>query len=570
MPVHSNVNSIIKIISFSIILSYYLYHNIKKGKNIYISTLINFSGIKVMESSHSTDDVIKEARGLKESWYSLLGILESLANFEKASDMSFRQVLRRSSIQAKPIEEKLNSLSFAFKRYNPELRDEIDQRIMPLSSGIVELESALQNEIANHMQYIKINEAISEIEKELEEVEKEKKGVEPKVGLICGKFFQRKNEYKISIERIKTSLRKELGWLETNFINRAGKIVEGCVILRDDEEIEVIELFSIIVREPSAINSIHLREKNPRKRFFGIIMAENIEPEEKVAVLKYLCEEIGKKSRNIKERGKARAEEVRVEFADLDSIEKACSDIDNRRKETEGYALELREKIAKLEEEKPGDYENYNLILKIKSNLSDILSNGDIALQELIDFIEKNMAGVELETNPEKRMLKLKIKELENQVNYLKSRVPTLTDELEKAYNENMKLKGNLGEVTSELQKIKPERSSLEETLNNIKEEYSLYREKKGTEIEELHIEKKKIEEQMKKLMENFETYRNESQVEINRLKEKIRKLEEEKSNLTDEINSNNNRILELERKINEIKEKLKINIEELLKGVED
>ncbi len=564
------MNPIIKIISFSVILSYYLYHNIKKGKNIYIPTLINFSGIKVMESSHSTDDVIKEARGLKESWYSLLGMIESLANFETASDRSFRQVLRHSSIQAKSIEEKLNSLSFAFKRYNPELRDEMDQKIMPLSSGIIELESALQNEIANHRQYIKIKEALSEIEKELEEVEKEKKEVEPKVGFICGKFFQRKNEYKIALERIKATLRKELGELEKNFINRAGKIVEGCVIFRDDEEIEVSELFSIIVREPSAIDSIHLREKNHRKRFFGIIKAENIEPEEKVVVLTYLCEEIEKKARKIKEREKARAEEVRVEFADLDSIEKACSDIDNRRKETEGYALELREKIAKLEEEKPGDYEDYNQILEIKSNLSEILSEGDSALQELIDFIENNMAGVELETNPEKRMLKLKIKELGNRVNHLKPRVTALKDELEKTSNENMKLKGGLGEVTSELQKIKSERSSLEETLNNIREEYSLYREKKGNEIEGLYLEKRKIEEQIKKLMENFETYRNESQVEINRLKEKVKKLEEEKSNLTDEINSKNNKILELERKINEIKEKLKSNIEELLRGVED
>ncbi len=487
--------------------------------------------------SYPIDNIVKEARELKDSWYSILGLIDSLANFSSANDMGFIQVLKRSHSKSKSLEDKLNSLILVFKKYSPELKDEVDGKIKPILSSIRELEEAFNDEIANHKRYREIQENISKIKKELEEIKKEHKEVEAKVGLICGKFFNRKNEYKIALDRIKSTLNSELGELKKNFIERVENIAEGCVVLKAGEEISHNELFSLIVKDTISIDALHLKEKNPRRKFFGLFRTGDIEPKEKLVVLKYLCEEIAEKARIIKERHRAEAEEVRVAFADLDSLEKACSDIDNRRKEIESYMIELKEKLFNLEKELPDDYEDFNHIIEVKTNLSEIFSKGDNAIMEFIDFIENSMEDVVLETNPEKRRLRMKIKELEKKVEEYEKEISSLKEKLNRYEASKKEIEEELLSTKSELEKIKLEKDFLE---------------KKQREIEEEYFEYKKVKER-----------------EIENLKEEIKKLEEEKSDLIKERDFKTKRIIELEEKIDEIKEKLKSNVEDLFKGVE-
>lgn len=469
-----------------------------------------------MEGS-AQSSVVDEARKVKDSWYSLYGLLESLANFSSADD-EFRKVLELSKDRARAIEKKLSNLATNFKRYNPGLKEAVDEKASPLHSGLSEFSAALAIEIDSCRSFIRAKEGLENIEKELEGIREEYREVEGKVALICNKYFQRKNEYRIASEKINRTVRGEIEELERYFLERAEGISKEYSILLDGDEVRLKGLFNALVEDPTSTGKLELRRKKPKSGLLSLFKGEDIEPEEKLVVLSHLCEEVARRAKEAKKRESSEAEGLRVEFADLDSAEKACSDIENRRRELEDYSRELKERAEKLKRGRVRDYSDYNQILEAKSSLEQILLKREDAMRGLYDFIENNMEGVELEPEPEKRRLKIRLKELEKELEVAKAEMPSLREKLR--------------EMEKELGKISKEKSKREEELERLKKE--------------------------------LEKHRSENREKIERLRKKIGELEDERNELIEDRDSKAKRI----KKMENIKEKLKNDMKELFEEV--
>lgn len=515
-----------------------------------------------MEAGKEDEEVIEEAREVKECWYSIFSLLDTMAGFSPG-DENLKRVLNLARERSREVERRLENLSVSFKKYNPHLREEADRKIKPLLAGLKEFRTEVRKEKDNFERFRETEEKIGKIRGELKDLEGEYGDVQSKVSLLCNKFFHKKEEYRVARERIEQRLEKELGNLERYFLDRAKGTVEGYRIFLSGSEVDLKELFDALVESPGVVEDLELVERKPRG-MLRWLWRERGEPSEKLAVLGYLGEEVGTKAQKIKKKEGAQAEELRVEFADLDSAEKACREVENRRKEIEGYMEELQEKIGRLEREKVKDYNDYNQMLEVKSSLEGMLTSREEGLQGLTAFVEENMAGVEIETDPEKRSLKERIKglekELEGAKKELREKLPPLEEELEEVRAQNYDLEKELGKKVEELENLREEKKTLEG-------DYSEYKRSVGNELKEAHLGKSQAEEELERLKKEHRSYREKKEEKIESLEKKVERLEKEKDFLTRERDSYRDKAEDLEEKLNTLKSRLKDNMEDLLGG---
>lgn len=439
-------------------------------------------------------------RAFKSMWYSTLRMFETLAEFKEGSDPNFRHVLERAKNNLNRLESKLEEISFTMKKIRPELKDEVDSVIKPVISGVRELIFLTNDEITKHKRYERLTDEYRSIKAELEEVERERREVEDKVSKICNKFFERRRDFVVSLKKIKQELKAELEKLERSFVERAGNIAEDYKIFRAGEELTPEELFRAIIDNPSSIQSLHLKSKKPAK-FLGLFGDNEEKIRDKLSVLKFLCEEISSEAEKLKEEFKEKEKELKVEFADIDSIEKACKDIEKRRQELLGYSEELRNKLTKIKKELPREYSDYNQVLEVKQMLEQSFKKWNSEVEKLIEFIEKEFGNVEIEKDPEKKILKEKISELEENIKISNEEKLMLEKKIEELKIEIDDLNRRLKKSNEIIEKLNEEKSNLQNEIRKLEEENSeLRRENEGLKNKISKI-KEKIESNLKELL---------------------------------------------------------------------
>ena len=514
---------------------------------------------RVTDALLSPAELERRCADFKDEWYEIARRIDVIAEFSSGEQPGLRRTLAEINQNLERLLTELSLLARSAKRHMPEIRVEVDNRTAGIEQGLKELKSKVEEELQKLEEFISIKREISSLREEIEKINKEFREVDARVSTLCTKFFERQRELKLARDKIRARVEKGLYDLQTRFEEKAAGIVgDEYELYYAGEPITPEHLFKVLLREPGAIERVHLSEARPSRSFLGIrLKREGLGEEARLEVLRYIAQELIEEERRIKEEEMENARNLSREFADLDALEKACRDVERRREELEDYRRELESKIAQFEERINRNFDDYNEILSIKEEFTTSFDSIDPEIRGFLEYIAATFGDLQIERDPEKRRLLSRIEELEKGMQ-------ELTSQLEGLREESKTLKEKVSRYTRELEDkngliaiLEEKNSELEGKLSELEREYSEFRRREAERVELLKEENRKLAGEVENLREKLEKFTSASE-----------KLEDEKARLEKELEEERSRVKALEKEIARLKVEVERSLLDILEKI--
>ncbi len=350
----------------------------------------------------------------KDAWYAALRRVEGLADFAPGAVGELEESMRTLSSQLASLCSEVEVLARSAKRLAPGSAGEVDGVAGRLERGLRELREAVEAELQLLEGFRKVMRRVEGLRAELKRVEGEYREVMGRVSTLCTRFFERREALRLAEEKSRERLQQELERIEDEFSGKAEEIAGGREVLFAGRRVSPAELFRLLV-EGGAPEDIEIRQEE-RRGFLGFGSGEDAEARAKQEVLRYLAQETLERARLARMREAENLRRTRLEFADLESLEEACREVEKRREELEAYMGELRERLREEEKGIGKNFSDYDVVLELRESLRSKAEPLAEAVDSLVECVERLAEGVEVEADPEKRRLRARIRELEGEL----------------------------------------------------------------------------------------------------------------------------------------------------------
>jgi chromosome segregation ATPase len=513
---------------------------------------------RVTDALLSPAELERRCADFKEEWYAVARQIDAIAEFSSGEQPAFRRTLAEINKNLEHLLTELDVLARSAKRHMPEIRAEVDHRTAGIEQGLKDLASKVKEELEKLEKFIAIKREVSALREEIGKINKEFKEVDARVATLCTRFFERQRELKLAKEKIKARVEKGLYDLQAKFEEKATGIVGDYELYYAGEPTTPEQLFKAMLRDPSAIEKVYLREARPSRSFLGIrLKREGLGEEARLEVLRYIAQELIEEARRIKEVEMENARNLSREFADLDSLEKACRDVEKRREELENYRNELEDKIAQFEERINRNFDDYNEILSIKEEFTSVFDSIDPEIRGFLEYIAATFGDLEIEHDPEKRRLLSRIGELEKEMQKLASQLESLKEEREALKEKVSRYARELEDRNSIIASLKDKNSELERKLSELEKEYEEFRRRESEKAEILKEENLRLAGEVENLRAELEKFTNASE-----------KLEDEKAKLEKELEEEKSRVKALEEEIARLRAEVERSLLDILEKI--
>ncbi len=404
----------------------------------------------------------------KDAWYAALRRVETLADFTPEMTGELEGSMRALRGELEELVSGLEVLARSVKRAAPESAGEVNGIAEALEKRLRELLAAVEDELHQLESFRRVMGRVESLRDELKRVEGEYREVMNRVSTLCTRFFERREALRIAEEKSRERLREALEGIEREFAEKAAEIAAGREIWFAGRRVKPEEIFELLM-ESGRAEDIEIRAEE-RRGFLGIGGGEDSEAKAKQEVLRFLAQETLERARLARMREAENLKRTRLEFADLESLEEACREVEKRRREIEAYMAELREKLAEEERGVGRNFSDYDVVLELRESLRSRAEPMSEMVEALVECVERLGEGVEVESDPEKRRLRLRIKELEEQLEAEREKAASLRRRAEELESRLEELQAALEAERREAERLRAELAQLRETERELRE----------------------------------------------------------------------------------------------------
>ncbi|WP_456475751.1 hypothetical protein [Candidatus Pyrohabitans sp.] len=513
---------------------------------------------RVSDALLSPAELEKRCTDFKEEWYGVAREIDAIAEFSTGEQPGFRRALLRIGKSLENLLSELDVITLSAKKNLPEIRAEVDSYSGSIEQGFRKFSAKVEGELGKLERFTAIKRQVASLRNEIEKMGREFREVEARVATLCTKFFERQRELTLAKEKIKARVEKGLYDLQVEFEDRVEGIVGDYELHHAGEPTTPKQLFIAILKDPGTIEKVYLKETRPTRSFLGIkLRKEEMTAEARLEVLRYVAQELAEKARRIKESEMENVRKLNKEFADLDSLEKACRDVERRREELENYKEELEGKIAQLEEGINRNFDDYNEILSIKEEFASTFDSIEPEVRRFLEYIAGAFEGFEIERDPEKRRLLSKIAQLEEEVQRLSSLLEEVGKEKAMLEERVETYARELEDRRQAIRELKERNSELESKLSEIEREYDEFRSTGSEKLELLREENLRLKREVENLRSELEKYLKMSE-----------EMEDKNKKLMKELEEGRNRASALEEEIARLKAEIRKSLTDILEKI--
>ncbi|MBU2560007.1 hypothetical protein KKA03_03840, partial [archaeon] len=211
----------------------------------------------MVNTVETSEHISKNLEELRTSWYSISKLCQGLKRYKSSKDEGFVSSLD-SIISAIEGFEKLTadvyqSILDTFPSHPKKLESEKDEILKGVSSFKGHIEG-------DQKQITAVKETDrNAIKGKLEKIKQQYEDLERLTSERCAKYFERKREYTIALDKIESEVGKRVKDLSGAFVNRTTDVVKGYDITLDGHSIFTEELFDILMEGRANIDDIRIK-----------------------------------------------------------------------------------------------------------------------------------------------------------------------------------------------------------------------------------------------------------------------------------------------------------------------
>lgn len=397
-----------------------------------------------MENSEQVSQNLEE---LRTSWYSISKLCQGLKRYKSSKDEGFVGSLD-SIISAVEGFEKLasevyQSIIDTFPSHPKKLESEKDEILQEVSS--------FKDHINSDQKRIT---AIKETEKKavkgkLGKLQQQYEDLERLTSERCAKYFERKREYTIALEKIEEEVGKRVEDLSGAFVNRTADVVDGYDITLDGRSIFTQELFDILIEGRANIDDIRIKTLEGRGILGKLSGSAQKQTSAKESVLKYEAQEMIQRVLPLKKKEAELIERLDHKFIDLKGLEEDCRAAEEKREKAVDVRDNLRAELENLDtSENPKDtylkifdditpkVESFISLTKVIEDSKPTPPERKEDLPEEIESIEAELDAItkdvkETTSKDELLLHKKKVDELKSHLKYLGAEIEKRINETE-------------------------------------------------------------------------------------------------------------------------------------------
>lgn len=443
----------------------------------------------------SAQEIAQKLHEFKESWYSIVKRFEALAEFSSALGSGVEKSLEAALREMQACEEKLLILNPSLKHAAPSALDEIEQHLQRVSKAIGEMKGEVVVDLENVRALRDIASKLAELERRLGEIESEERALAEQESKVCAKYESRKRYYEEAHRMLVQAAEKRISAMKKKFEDKASSIVQGYDVILHGKSYTASELFNVLLEKPGAVEDVILAQK---KGFLGFGKKSEEERKIKTIVLVELAKETVSLAAPLKSEELRELAKLDAEFADLKSLENACTNARKRRGEFRSESETLRAKIQELKQSRAYSYANYDGLLRLRERYLKRIADSDGALKDFLSFAERSFSVQEFETDPEKRELKAELKKLVQRCEALdrekKAQERALRGELEVHKKAREKAERQVENLINEKLELQKRLEALQEQVKELQGKVQTLEEERAGSRDKLMELKRQIE----------------------------------------------------------------------------
>lgn len=351
---------------------------------------------------------MKDLSELRQGWYSTTKLCEGVEKYGSVKEDGFTRALDAvlSGIEGfeKLLDEVCQSVIYDF----PAHRRKIELQKNEILKDFADLKEKVKRDQERITSLGKTDEKI--INAKLEKLQQKYGDFEKQTAERCNKYFERKREYAIELEKIEGEVGRKVKAMGDAFIEKASELTEGYEITFHGRISSPEELFNTFVESHADIEDIRIKPLN-REGFLDKITGTVSKHERaRESVLKYETQAMAQKALPFKKKEAELIANLDRKFNDLKGLEDDCKKVEEKRKE----AVDTRDRMRM-------ELEEVDAIEKLKDTYSKNLSEVTPKLESLISLIG-GLEGSEVGTEEEKKELPVNIEAAEKELDSLKKK----------------------------------------------------------------------------------------------------------------------------------------------------
>ena len=395
--------------------------------------------------------VSKDLSELRQGWYSVTKLCEGLKRYGAVREEGFMGSLDAilSGIEGfeKLLDEVYQSIIYSFPAY-PEKIGSQKNEILEATAYLKEKVKRDQKRIAS------LQEKDEEIIKaKLEKLQQQYEDLERETSEKCNKYFERKKEHAVVLERIEGEVGRRIKAISGAFVEKTSDIVEGYEITLHERSISVEGLFNALIEGHADIEGIHIKPLG-RGGFLDVITGTASKQERaKESVLKYEAQEIVQKALPLKKKEAELIAKLDRKFKDLQGLEDDCKKAEEKRKEAVDLRDRLRTELGEIDapeklkdtylknfDEATPRVESFISLTKIiggskpepEGGTEELLAEIETKEPELDSLKTKVSGGDEGASKEELIECKKRLEELKSQIRHLETEIERQIDAIER------------------------------------------------------------------------------------------------------------------------------------------
>jgi len=422
------------------------------NKNLVIPKRYLFSSLHFLFMPADPSQVSKDLDELRHGWYSIAKLCEGLKRYGSAKEEGFVGSLDAVLSGIESFEKLLDEVYQSIISSFPARPEKIESRKNEILEELVDLKEKVKRDQEKIASLGETDEEV--IKTKLEKLQHQYGDLERETSESCNKYFDRKKEYTIALERIEREVSKRVEAIRDAFVEKTSEIAEGHEISLHGRSTSMEELFNTLVggHEDMDIEGINIKPVG-RGGFLDVITGTVSKHERaKESVLKYEVQEIVQKALPLKKREAELIAKLDRKFSDLKGLEDDCKKAEEKREDVVNIRDRLRTELEEVEPpEKLKDTYLRNLdeaMPKVESFISltkvigeskagldqgreEFLANVETKKQEMASLKTEMGEGAEEPSKEELLEYKKRVEELKLLIEQLEAEIERRIDAIE-------------------------------------------------------------------------------------------------------------------------------------------
>jgi predicted transcriptional regulator len=222
----------------------------------------------------------------------------------------------------------------------------------------------VQGDLDNARTLVKHMERLKKLDAEFRSRSEGFRELEAKTSEVCGKYFDRQQEYMRARRKAEERVDQELSNIRAEFLEKAESIARGYEVTVDGEECSPEALYEGL--KDQNLGRVYLAPKSRGKAFLGKLGEKEDKSKAKEEVLRYLVGETARKIAPMLRDKQERIDGVNRAFPDLKAREAECKEAEKLRVKAEKQIEELRVEMLGIRMSKAFAYSKKEKLQELK------------------------------------------------------------------------------------------------------------------------------------------------------------------------------------------------------------